>query len=223
MPCVVSMARFRHLIFDLDGTLVDTQADLAAAANYMLAQFGLPTQSVEHLASYIGQGARVFVERVLGPEHASLTSSGFVLFMEFYGEHLIDQSVVYPGIHKVLTRAQNHGMVLSVLTNKPETLSRAILSELGLLPFFGRVVGGDTLPVKKPAPQGVFHLQRMTDVALSETLLIGDSAIDMQAGQAAGIATCGVRWGFDADGVTKYDPEFVADTADELLAMIVTG
>ena len=95
MPFFSCMLRFRHLIFDLDGTLVDTQADLAAAANFMLAQLDLPPQSGEHVGSYIGQGARVLVERVLGPEHAHRTSHGFELFMQYYAEHLVDQSVVY--------------------------------------------------------------------------------------------------------------------------------
>ena len=221
MPFFVSMPRFCHLIFDLDGTLVDTRADLAAAANYMLAQLGLPIQSVEQVAGYIGQGARVLVERVLGPQHAHLTSAGFEIFMQFYGEHLVDQSVVYSGLDQVLAAAQSHGLVLSVLTNKPAGPSRAILSGLGLTPFFGHVVGGDSLAVKKPDPHGVWFLQRVTRLPLAETLLIGDSAIDVQTGRAAGLAICGVGWGFDADGMNEQRPDFVVDSPAELLDVIL--
>lgn len=215
------MPRFRHLIFDLDGTLVDTQADLAAAANFMLEQLDLPPQSVEHVSSYIGHGAQVLVERVLGPEHAHQTAHGFALFMHYYAEHLVDQSVVYPGIDQVLFTAQSHRMLLSVLTNKPEAPSRGILSGLGLMPFFGRLVGGDTLPTKKPHPHGVVYLQRLTEVPLAETLLIGDSSIDMETGQRAGISTCGVGWGFGLEGLSQYDPEYLVDSAEELVAVIL--
>ena len=215
------MPRFRHLIFDLDGTLVDTQADLAAAANCMLEQLDLPRQSVEQVGSYIGHGARVLVEQVLGPEHAHQTAYGFDLFMQYYAEHLVDQSVVYPGIDQVLTAAQAQGLVLSVLTNKPETPSRGILSGLGLMPFFGRLVGGDTLPTKKPNPHGVVYLQRLTEVSLAETLLIGDSSIDMETGQRAGISTCGVRWGFGPAELSQHTPEFMVDSAEELVAVIL--
>jgi phosphoglycolate phosphatase len=215
------MSRFCHLIFDLDGTLVDTQADLAVAANYMLEQLDLPPRSVQQVGSYIGHGARVLVERVLGSGQAHQTAHGFDLFMRYYAEHLVDQSVVYPGIDQVLAAAQAQGMVLSVLTNKPEAPSRGIMSGLGLMPFFGRLVGGDTLPTKKPNPYGVAYLQRLTGVSLPETLLIGDSSIDMETGQRASIATCGVRWGFSPEGLSHYAPEFIVDSAEELLAVIL--
>ncbi len=126
-----------------------------------------------------------------------------------------------PGIDQVLSAAQSQGMVLSVLTNKPEAPSRGILAGLGLMPFFGMLVGGDTLPTKKPNPHGVVYLQRLTEVSLAETLLIGDSSIDMETGQCAGISTCGVRWGFGPEGLSQYDPEFMIDSAEELVAMIL--
>jgi phosphoglycolate phosphatase len=112
-------------------------------------------------------------------------------------------------------------MLLSVLTNKPEAPSRNILSGLGLMPFFGRLVGGDTLPTKKPHPHGVVYLQRLTEVSLAETLLIGDSSIDMETGQRAGISTCGVGWGFGPESLSQYDPEFTVNSAEELVAVIL--
>ena len=220
MPFFMVMARFQHLIFDLDGTLVDTRADLAAAANFMLERFGLPPQSVGQVSAYIGQGAHVLVERVFGPEYAHLSAAGFAVFMRYYAQHLVDQSVVYPGIIRVLSTAQARGAVLSVLTNKPEAASRAILSGLGLTPFFAVLVGGDTLPVTKPDPSGVWHLQRVTDMPLAQTVLIGDSSTDMKTGRAAGIMTCGVGWGFGAEGLAECAPDFVVDSAEDLLAVL---
>ncbi len=220
VPFFIVMARFQHLIFDLDGTLVDTRADLAAAANVMLKSFGLPPQSVDQVSAHIGQGAHVLVERVLGPEHAHLAAAGFAVFMHSYAQHLIDQSVVYPGIPRVLTTVQACDIVLSVLTNKPEAASRGLLSGLGLLPFFTALVGGDTLLSTKPDPSGVWYLQRVTEVPLGRTLLIGDSSIDMQTGRAAGIAICGVGWGFGAEGLAEYTPEFVVHSAEDLLTIL---
>lgn len=219
---VASMRRFRHLIFDLDGTLVNTEADLAAAANWMLEHLDLAPLSLEQVGGYIGNGALVLVERVLGPENIHQVGHGFEIFMQYYADHLVDRSVVYPGIDQVLVAAQAQGMFLSVLTNKPETPSRRILSALGLLPFFGGLVGGDTLATKKPSPHGIEYLQRLTRVPLVETLLIGDSSIDMETGHCAGISICGVAWGFGSQRLADYSPEFIVDSADELLEAILS-
>ena len=214
------MVRFQHLIFDLDGTLVDTRADLTTAANCMLERFGLPPQSVEQVGTHIGHGPRVLVERILGPAHAHLAVEGFAVFMDSYARHVADQSVVYPGITRVLATAQARGAVLSALTNKPQAASRALLSGLGLLPFFSVVVGGDTLPKPKPDPIGVWHVQRLSAVPLDRTVLIGDSSIDIQTGRAAGVLTCGVSWGFDARELAQAAPDFLVDSAEELLAVL---
>ena len=214
------MPHFAHLIFDLDGTLVDTQADLAAATNYMLRVLELPALSARQVKDYIGHGARVLVERALGADYAHLVPRGVALFMAYYETHLLDQTRAYAGIARFLATAQNHGLRLSVLTNKPEGPSRAILLGVQLASFFTAVVGGDTLPVKKPHPQGVFYLQHLTGVELTETLLIGDSSIDIETGCAAGIATCGVTWGYGTKSLLSASPHFLVDTPDQLHPLI---
>ena len=221
MPFLFFMPRFAHLIFDLDGTLVDTKADLAAATNHMLHVLSLPTLSVQQVERYIGDGARMLVERALGADHASLIEKGLVIFLEYYADHLLDHTRAYAGIEPILEDAQAHGMILSILTNKPEAPSRAILSGLGMAQHFTAVVGGDTLPVKKPDPLGVVHLQQETGIPLAQTLLIGDSRIDVETGRAAGIATCGVTWGFGAQGLLTTPPEFVVNTSEELRRVIL--
>lgn len=215
------MPRFAHLIFDLDGTLVDTKADLAAATNYMLQKLNLPLLSVAQVESFIGLGARVLIERALGQERAHLMADGFALFMDYYDAHLLDRTRPYPGMKTLLTAARAQGMSLSVLTNKPEQPSRAILSGLGLMDYFSAVIGGDTLPKRKPDPGGIFVLQQAAGRALTETLLIGDSAIDMRTGRAAGIATCGVTWGFGHAGFESCPPTFLAETVPALQQIAV--
>ena len=215
------MPRFAHLIFDLDGTLVNTKADLAAATNHMLQELGLPLLSVAQVESFIGLGARVLIERALGQERAHLVAEGFTLFMDYYDAHLLDRTRPYPGMETLLTVARDQGKCLSVLTNKPEQPTRAILSGLGLLDYFSAVIGGDTLSKRKPDPQGVFVLQQAVGRALTETLLIGDSEIDMRTGRAAGIATCGVTWGFGHAGFETCPPTFLVETVPALRQIVM--
>lgn len=218
----LTMPRFTHLIFDLDGTLVDTKADLAAATNHVLASFGLPQLSIEQVADYVGNGARVLIERALGPANAGLVSRGFALFMAYYGAHLLEQTRTYAGIGRLLAAARAQGITLSVLTNKPEAPSRAIITGLGLAAYFTAIVGEDTLPTKKPNPQGVIYLQRLTGIDLHETLLIGDSRVDCETGRAAGVTTCGVTWGFGGEDLAALAPHFLVDTPEQLCRLILS-
>jgi phosphoglycolate phosphatase len=215
------MSRFHHLIFDLDGTLVDTKDDLAAATNHMLAVLGLPQLALSQVTSFVGNGARVLVEKALGSDQAHLVDRGFEVFMRYYSAHLLDHTRLYEGMASLLSEARQLGVVLSVLTNKPETPSRAILSGLGLDSLFIDIVGGDTLPVKKPSPQGVLYLHRRTSIALEDTLLIGDSRVDYDTGVAARVAVCGVTWGFGAADFATLTPQFVVNTAEQLRAVIL--
>lgn len=214
------MPRFEHLIFDLDGTLVDSRADLAAATNYMLAELGRPLLSVSEVEKLIGLGARVLIAQALGPERAHLTERGYDLFMNYYNAHLLDHTKPYPSIAALLEVVQGCGVHLSVLTNKPEWPAKAILSGLGLASSLVAVVGGDTLPQRKPDPSGVYALQQETGCPLNETLLVGDSDVDVQTGRAAGVATCGVEWGFGRPA--SAEPTYLAESVGALRQIVLT-
>ncbi|MBI3099560.1 MAG: HAD-IA family hydrolase [Planctomycetes bacterium] len=189
------MPPVRLLLFDLDGTLADTGRDLAASANHAVAQVaGLPPRPVEEVTGFIGDGARMLVVRCLGPAHEHRIGEALPLFLEHYDRHLLDTTALYPGVMPMLEALA--ATPKAVLTNKPEGMSRRILDALGIAPHFRAVIGGDSLPEKKPDPSGALLLCRDLGVPPAEALLIGDSATDVRTGKAAGIRTVGVMGGF---------------------------
>ena len=194
---MASVLACRHVVLDLDGTLVDTKDDLAAAVNVTLSALGLPSQDPRTLLGYVGNGARVLLERALGSAHGARIEEGLEVFMPWYREHLLDHAVIYGGLRAVLDRLVGEGAVFSVLTNKPADMSAKILTGLDLDALCPRLIGGDTLPVRKPDPTGLHQLIAAADVAAPATLMVGDSAIDVATGTNAGVATCAVFWGFN--------------------------
>ena len=217
------MNAFTHVVFDLDGTLVDTKDDLADAVNVTLRALGLPPQDRPTLWSYVGHGARVLLERALGAEHAHLLEPAVAIFMPWYRAHLLDRSALYPGLVPVLESLAAEETVFSVLTNKPEDMSRAIVHGLGLAARFPRIVGGDSLGTKKPDPSGLLRLVEDAAVPAARTLMVGDSAIDVTTGRNAGVATCGVLWGFSGPSVRDSAADVLIAVPEELLGVCREG
>ncbi len=209
-----------HVAFDLDGTLIDSAADLAASANHVLRVLGRPELPAATLAGYVGEGARMLVQRALGETAPETVDAALDLFLEHYGAHLLDRTRPYPGGVEALDALADAGAVLSVLTNKPERFSRAILAGLGLLDRFAAVVGGDSLPTRKPDPAGVRYLAQRTGIPLDRMLLVGDSAIDARTAQAAGIAFCGVSWGLAPRTLGAVGAERVVHTPAALVRLV---
>jgi len=207
---------YSHVIFDLDGTLVDSRVDLAKAVNHMLGALGMARLPLDTVTGYIGEGARVLVQRSLGPAAQDHLESGLRIFLDYYGVHLLDQTRPYPGIPELLGGLHGRGITLSVLTNKPEAMSRSILGGLGLLHRFVAVVGGDTLPARKPDPAGVVHLCTLTNTSTNHVLLVGDSVIDLRTARAAGVAFCGVAWGLGLDGLRAAGAGRIVQTPAEV-------
>ncbi|MEA2625482.1 MAG: phosphoglycolate phosphatase [Candidatus Binatota bacterium] len=186
----------------------------------MRACFGLPPLRPEEVYRLVGRGARVLVERALGPERPELHDEGMRLFLEHYGEHCLDQTRPYPGVVAAMDVLASNGVVFSVVTNKPERLTRKILTGLGLDGRFVAVVGGDTFPERKPHPRGVEHARQAAGVARERSLMVGDSSVDVETARAAGIPCCGVLWGIDPEGLGAAGPEFLVGAAEELIPLI---
>lgn len=214
---------YEHVSFDLDGTLVDSRADLAAATNHVLERLGLPLLAPATLYRYVGEGARVLVQRALGPARQPLLDEGVTDFLRYYEKHLLDETRPYPGIVDTLDALANRGVVLSVLTNKVEALSRAILDGLGLTAHFLDIVGGDSLAVRKPDPAGLERLRRRSRTPRERMLLVGDSSIDVRTGRAAGIAVCGVEWGLAPDTLVAEPPDRMIAHPSELVPIVERG
>jgi phosphoglycolate phosphatase len=191
--------------------------------NHVLGTLGLPTLPARTLHGYVGEGARVLVERALGPEHRDRLETAVAAFMRYYGDHLLDTTRPYPGIVEALGALGARGVALSVLTNKPVAMSRAILEGLGLASRFVDIVGGDSLPGRKPDPRGVEQLRARTGTPRERVLLVGDSSIDVQTARAAGIAFCGVAWGLAPEGLRAARPDRIIEHPAELVALVERG
>jgi len=212
---------YDHVVFDLDGTLADTREDLVGSVNHVLGTLGLPVLPFETVCEYIGEGARRLVQRSLGSAHADLVDEALARFMDYYGAHVLDRTTPYPGVTEVVTVLRGRGLTLSVLTNKPERLSRAILDGLGLSSSFCAIVGGDSLPVRKPDPGGIEHLLTLSSTPRARMLMVGDSAIDMETARAAAVAFCGVTWGIRPWELTAVpETSHLIERPEELLAVV---
>jgi len=217
------MIRYPIVLFDLDGTLLDTHRDLAASTNHVRAAFGLPPLAVKDVERLVGHGARVLVERALGAERAAFFDEGVRLFLVHYGEHCLDATLPYPGIVDLVDSLRPLGARVAVLTNKPERLTRKILEGLGLLGRMSAVVGGDTFRERKPHPRGAAHILEVCGARPEDALVVGDSPVDVETARAAKTAFCGVLWGFDPDGLRATGAEPLVRDAAELERVIRSG
>jgi phosphoglycolate phosphatase len=207
------------LIFDLDGTLIDSRLDLIASVNAMLRQFTRPELPGEVVASYVGDGAPMLVRRTLGdPQDEEFFQQALGFFLAYYKEHKLDHTVVYPGIADALKHigSNGHPRQMAVLSNKPVNPSRAIVNELGLGGFFVRVYGGNSFETKKPDPLGVNTLLQETGTAAQNAVIIGDSSVDVLTGRNAGIATCGVTYGFAPHTLGEVEPDVTIENPQDL-------
>jgi phosphoglycolate phosphatase len=209
----------RLLVFDLDGTLVDSKEDLANAVNVALESFDLPPLPHPVIYSYVGAGASALILRALSPEKAGLLQEVLDRFLAYYQRHLLDTTRAYPGVAGALRKwAGIYRM--AVLTNKGMGMTQEILSGLSLDGYFFEVRGGDSFGTKKPDPEGLLHILREAGVEAEEAIMIGDSRIDVQAGRAAGAVTCGVTYGLGASGFAEDPPDFTVDRFPDLFTRI---
>jgi len=207
------------LIFDLDGTLVDSKKDLTSSVNYVRSTFGLSALTEDQIAGFIGDGAQMLIRRALGMQASEAdVQSGVQLFLSYYREHMLDASVLYPGVDETLKRLSD--CRLAVLTNKPIRFSRTMLEGLGILGHFAAVYGGNSFEKKKPDPIGVFQILQDTQAQLEDTWMIGDSSVDVLTGRNAGVRTCGVSWGYAVETFAHTPPDFLIHRFGELEPLV---
>lgn len=210
-------ARARLVVFDLDGTLIDSSRDLAAAVNRALrrAAPGAPALPEDVVRTFIGSGARVLITRSVA--EAGLTQSVddvLALFLEEYRRGLLDATRLYPGTEDALSRLRDRH--LAVLTNKPGDMSRVILEGLGVKGRFFRIYGAGDVEARKPDPAGLRRIAEEAGVDVEEAVMVGDSGIDVRTGRAAGALTAGVTYGFDADSFRDDPPDILVRSLTEL-------
>ena len=207
------------LIFDLDGTLVDSKKDLTASVNYIRQRFNLPALPEEEIARFIGDGALMLMRRALGPKATEVSvQAGLQMFLSYYRTHMLDSTNLYPGVRETLERLSD--CKLAVLTNKPVHFSCAMLDGLGIYRLFTVVYGGNSFDYKKPDPAGVYQILSDTKGQREKTWMIGDSAIDVLTGRNAGITTCGVTYGYATQTFKDAPPDFLIERFPELEDLI---
>jgi phosphoglycolate phosphatase len=216
-------SRFRLVVFDLDGTLVDSRADLANATNALVESLGAARLADDRITAMVGEGAATLVRRAL--EAASLdpaTPGALERFLELYDERLLEHTRPYPGMPDTLGRIKAAGIAMAVLTNKPSAATRRLLEGLDLGRYFIQIVGGDTPFGRKPDPAGLLHLVDVCRATPETTLMVGDSAIDWRTARHAGVRICLARYGFGYrfDQSELSGAEIVIDHPSELAKLL---
>ena len=214
----------KAIIFDLDGTLVDTAPDLMAATNYALSVAGRPGISEAQLRSFVGHGAMDLIKRGLGatgglPDDAEIKQLHGVL-LDYYGKNIAVHSKVFPGVVTLLDEAKANGLKMGVCTNKVEGLSNHLLKEIGLAPYFDAVVGGDTLPVMKPNVAPYNEVARRLGVDSKHSVMFGDSETDIRTAQNVGVPVIAVSFGYTHEHVSTFAPTHVIDHYDEAWPLV---
>jgi phosphoglycolate phosphatase len=211
------LQQIRLILFDLDGTLVDSVGDLAWCANAMLERLGLTVRDEQSARSWVGNGLERFVKRVLTGEMdaepaVDLYERGLEIFRELYAVHASDRSVVYPGVVETLQRLSSKDLKLACVTNKPEPFTSRLITEMGLDAYFELVVAGNTTARKKPDPMPLHYAADHFGFAYDRCLMVGDSSNDVVAARAAGFAIACVPYGYNhGQDIRSSNPDLVVE------------
>lgn len=215
---------YQCLLFDLDGTLVDSRADLINSVNLMLAELGRESLPDARVLKFVGEGARLLVERALRADQNAAppgydVDHALEIFRRHYREHMLDQTRVYPEVKQTLGRLDH--IPKAVVTNKPYEFTTSLLEGIGLSSYFEVVIGGDSLPERKPSPLMLLEAARRCGVRASECLMVGDSRVDVEAGRAANMKTCGYIPGFRGrTELVEAGVDYVIERFSELCPLV---
>src|SRR3984957_2843896 len=211
----------RALIFDLDGTLIDSKLDLIHSVNAMLTEMGRAKLSDEVISSYIGHGAPMLVSRALGGvAKEDELARGLGYFLEYYEAHKLDNTCLYPSVTETLAKLSEQRIAMGVLTNKPEKISVRILEALGIAKYFQAIYGGNSFETKKPDPQGARAILNELRVRAADAMMIGDSEVDIQTARNADMIAAAVNYGFGIHDRAQHPADIYLDRMSNLLGVI---
>jgi phosphoglycolate phosphatase len=228
----IPVESLKLLVFDLDGTLADTAQDLCNSVNSALEHTGRPRLPDDLIASYVGNGAPMMVRRALATEDGTPVDqvpedefkTAYAFFIQHYREHNLDFTLTYPGTVEALAALRNElggtPRTFAVLTNKPVRPARAICEGLGIAPYFLHIYGGDSFPVKKPDPKGLLSLMEETGARPEETVMIGDSQVDVQTARNAGAWCVGCTFGLAPGSLEAVPPDVLVDSPTDWTAAL---
>jgi len=213
------MNRFELVIFDLDGTLIDSQTDLANAVNHVRSSHKMPLLSVSEVRAFVGDGIKVLMKRSLPGLTEPLLLEATNDFRSYYGKHLLENTVLFPGVLEMLKNLR--GIQKAVLTNKPEALAAKILKGLKIDGYLASLSGGDSSPKKKPDPQPVFDIINKLSSRIELCAIVGDGKNDILAAKAAGVTSIAVSYGYTAPAELKaLCPDFMVGNLSELCQLL---
>src|ERR1035438_1254575 len=211
----------RALIFDLDGTLIDSKRDLIHSVNAMLNELGRERLDQETISGYIGHGAPMLVSRALGGHaQGEELRKGLQFFLAYYEEHKLDSTCGYPGVAETMVELTGKQVPMAVLTNKPVRISVRILEGLGLAKYFRVVYGGNSFETRKPDPFGANKILGEFGVAPGEAMIVGDSEVDVQTARNVGTTAVAVNYGFGVHDRGQYPADIYLDEIGDLLPLL---
>lgn len=209
------------VFFDLDGTLIDSAPDLVAAMRRLRMELGEPPIAMDKVGAVVSKGGRAMLRAGLPGVDEARIESLLPRYLRLYAEQIAVHTRTFDGIDRVLARFEAHSLPWGIVTNKPEHLARAVVAELGLAARSAALVGGDTLPVRKPDPAPLLHAAGLANVDAARSVYVGDDARDIEAGRAAGMRTIAAGWGYlDGEDPHAWGADFVIARPQDLLPLL---
>jgi 2-phosphoglycolate phosphatase len=216
---LATMENIKLIVFDLDGTLVDSRSDIAGAVNFTLDKLGLKKKNISEIGSYIGWGVIDLIEKSLGKNHRYFLTQALAIFKDYYRRHSTDNSRLYPGVEETLKYYKQMRKI--IVTNRDREFAEITLKTLGISGYFETIIGGDDLGCLKPSSCPLNRGLRQLKVNKNRAIMVGDMAVDIQAGKTAGISTCAVTYGLGKrEDLIRAEPDFIINDIRELKKVV---